>query len=56
MKKILSLLIAAVMLLSLAPLALAEDINIEFQFHKGETDAINAMTAAIKIFFIDISL
>ncbi len=50
MKKILSLLIAAVMLLSLAPLALAEDINIEFQFHKNETAAIDAMTAAINAF------
>ena len=25
-------------------------VNIEFQFHKGETDAINAMTAAIDAF------
>ena len=51
MKKALALLIAAMMLLSLAPFALADDVvNIEFQFHKGETDAINAMTAAIDAF------
>ena len=51
MKRILSLLTAAILLLSLAPLALADDVvNIEFQFHKGETDAINAMTAAIDAF------
>ena len=51
MKKALALLIAAMMLLSLAPFALADDVvNIEFQFHKGETDAINAMTAVIDAF------
>ena len=51
MKKILALLVAAVMLLSLVPMALADDaVEIEFQFHKGETDAINAMTAAIDAF------
>lgn len=39
------------MLLSVAPLTLADDVvNIEFQFHKGETDAINAMTAIIDSF------
>ena len=51
MKKILALLLTAVMVLSLAPLALADDVvEIEFQFHKNETDAINGMTAVIDAF------
>ncbi len=51
MKKILSLFLAAMMLLSVVSFASAEDVvEIEFQFHKGETDAINAMTAVIDAF------
>jgi raffinose/stachyose/melibiose transport system substrate-binding protein len=51
MKKFLALLLAAMMALSVVPAVLADDVvEIEFQFHKGETDAINAMTAAIEAF------
>ena len=51
MKKILCLLLAAVMMMSVVSFALADDVvNIEFQFHKAETDAINGMTAVIDAF------
>ena len=44
MKKLVSLLLAALMLLSLASLAAADDeVVLELLYHKSETDAMNAM-------------
>ena len=51
MKKLVSLLLAALMLLSLASLAAADDeVVLELLYHKSETDAINAMQAAVNDF------
>ncbi len=51
MKKLVSLLLAALMLLSLASLAAADDeVVLELLYHKSETDAMNAMQAAVNDF------
>ncbi|MBQ9263845.1 MAG: extracellular solute-binding protein [Clostridia bacterium] len=51
MKKFLALLLAAMMLLSVASFASADDVvELEFLYHKSETDAMNAMQAVINQF------
>ena len=50
MKKFLALVMAAMMLLSLVSFAHAEDVELEFLYHKSETDAINAMQKVIDQF------
>lgn len=50
MKKILAVLLAALMLLSVCSFASAEDIELEFVFHKEEQAAINAIEAVCEAF------
>ena len=50
MKKFFAFLLAAVMLLSVASFAQAEDVELEFLYHKSETDAIKAMQTVIDQF------
>ena len=51
MKKILSLVLAALMLLSVCSFAAADEVvELEFLFHKEETAAINGITAVIDAF------
>ena len=49
MKKFFALLMAAMMMLSVVSFAHAEDVEIEFLYHKSETDAMNAMQTVIRI-------
>ena len=50
MKKFFALLMAAMMMLSVVSFAHAEDVEIEFLYHKSETDAMNAMQTVINQF------
>lgn len=53
MKKLFAFFLACLMLLSLASFANAEDVELEFLYHKSETDAIKAMQTVIDQFNAD---
>ena len=52
MKKVLSMVLAAMLLLSLCSFASAEDVvELEFVYHKTESNAIDAMETVINNFY-----